>query len=237
MNETTKMILVLVIISILSAIALSITYESTIDTIEERKAAELKAALNEVFPSESFEEIEIPEELSKRNVKRMFQAKDGLVVLIEQPGFQSNILVLIGIDLVKMQVTNIKILDHLETPGLGSRIEEAEFLSQFKNKKLEQQEFDAITGATISSTAVINAVMSASVGIIKSVIGEEDSTGEENSITPEIIPLEPIVDVVEETNEPTHTKTDTETDDMPIDDEELKKQIIESLTKKQESIE
>ena len=186
MNETAKMVLVLVVICILSAVSLSITYENTIDIIEERKAAELKAALNEVYPSESFKEIEVPEELSKKNVKQMFQANEGLVILMEQPGFQSNILVLIGVDLVKKQLTNIKIVEHLETPGLGSRIEEEGFLSQFRNRKLEQQDFDAITGATISSAAVINAVKSASVGIMKSITGEEDA------ITSATIPLEPI---------------------------------------------
>ncbi len=233
MNETTRMVLVLVIISILSAVALSLTYENTIDIIEERKAAELKAALNEVFPSESFNELGVPEEFLKKNVKRMFQANEGLVMLMEQPGFQSNIMVLIGIDLVKKQITNIKIIDHLETPGLGSRIEEAGFLVQFKNKELAKQEFDAITGATISSTAVINAVRAASAGILHSITGEEDS------ITSATIPLEPIIGVMEESGEEASEATDEEIEDALMDDEKeiARREIIDSLIERQESIE
>lgn len=174
MNETTRMTLVLVFICILSAIALSITYEKTNPVIEERKAAILKASLNEVFPSESFEEAEVSEELSAKNVKQMFQAKDGLILLIEQPGFQSNIKVLVGIDTIKKQITNIKILEHLETPGLGSRIEEPDFLSQFTNQKLEEQEFDAITGATISSQSVIDAVKETSKEVLNLINKEKN---------------------------------------------------------------
>jgi len=158
MNETTRMVLVLVIICVLSAIALSVTYEKTIYIIEDRKLADLRASLNEVYPSDSHIEIDVPKELSEKNVKQMFKAKDGLILLIEQPGFQSNIKVLVGIDTLKKQITNIKILEHLETPGLGARIEEPQFLAQFKNQKLEQQKIDAITGATISSKAVIDAI-------------------------------------------------------------------------------
>ena len=46
-------------------------------------------------------------------------------------------------------------MEHLETPGLGARIEEEEFLDQFIGKP---EKIDAITGATISSTAVIDTV-------------------------------------------------------------------------------
>lgn len=158
MNETTRMVLVLVVICILSAISLSITYEKTNPIIEERKQAELKAALNEVYPSEDYEEIDVPEKLLEKNVKQFFKAKNGVILLIEQPGFQSNIKVLVGINTLKQEITRIKILEHLETPGLGSRITEPPFLAQFKNQKLDQQKVDAITGATISSKAVIDAV-------------------------------------------------------------------------------
>ncbi len=180
MNETTRMISVLVIICILSAVALSITYEKTNPIIEDIRLSNLKSALNEVYPSENYIEANVPKELLEKNVKQMFKAKDGLILMIEQPGFQSNIKVLVGINTLEKQITNIKILEHLETPGLGSRIEEPEFLSQFTLQPLEQQKIDAITGATISSKAVIDAVKITSQEILNSISKEEINKKEIN---------------------------------------------------------
>ena len=210
MNETIRMVSVLVIICILSAIALSLTYESTINIINERRSEELQSALNEVYPSETFEEADVPEGLLEKNVKQMFKAKDGLVLLIEQPGFQSNIKILVGIDTIKKQITDIKILEHLETPGLGSRIEEPGFLSQFKNKELEQQKFDAITGATISSSAIINAVKAVSMQIL----GPDAATTAKT-------PLKPA-----DSNKTLGTYEEAE---------KARKEVIESLIEKQKS--
>ena len=74
-------------------------------------------------------------------------------------GFGGTIKILIGVDNSK-KITGTKILEHLETPGLGERITEDEFLEQFVNKPitLQANEIDAITGATISSTAIIDTI-------------------------------------------------------------------------------
>lgn len=65
-------------------------------------------------------------------------------------------------------IENINIISQEETPGLGARITEKEFLDSFKNKKFspklelvlrksetENNEIDAITGATMTSDALI----------------------------------------------------------------------------------
>lgn len=55
--------------------------------------------------------------------------------------------------------TAIKVISHNETPGLGSRVAEPAFGAQFSRKGLQDLgEVAAITGATISSRAVIDAV-------------------------------------------------------------------------------
>ncbi len=56
-------------------------------------------------------------------------------------------------------IVNIKILSQNETPGLGSRVAEPEFREKFSNKNIaELGGVHAITGATISSRAVIDSV-------------------------------------------------------------------------------
>jgi electron transport complex protein RnfG len=64
-------------------------------------------------------------------------------------------------------VVNVSVLDQKETPGLGTKITEDEFLSQFKGKnpetfslrvKQDGGDVDAVTAATISSRAFCDAL-------------------------------------------------------------------------------
>jgi len=53
----------------------------------------------------------------------------------------------------------IKVLSQNETPGLGSRVAEESFTGRFANKNTDGlRDIQAITGATISSKAVIDSV-------------------------------------------------------------------------------
>lgn len=82
----------------------------------------------------------------------------GFVCQAEAKGYSSTIETLVGLT-PGLEITAIKILSQNETPGLGSRVAEDGFTRQFVRKKLA--DFDAvqaITGATISSSAVIRAV-------------------------------------------------------------------------------
>ncbi len=56
-------------------------------------------------------------------------------------------------------LTAIKVVSQNETPGLGARIAEPEFTARFMNKNTQEvASVEAITGATISSKAVIDSV-------------------------------------------------------------------------------
>ena len=75
-------------------------------------------------------------------------------------GYGGEIVMVVGIG-ENSEVSGIKIISHSETPGLGAKITTDEnFKSQFVGKALEGDsiEIDAISGATISSTAVKKAV-------------------------------------------------------------------------------
>lgn len=80
-------------------------------------------------------------------------------------GLWGAIRAVVGFDAGGGRLTGIEFLEQSETPGLGARIEEAWFKEQFKGKKgpLDlvpegsqdgENQFDAITGATITSKGV-----------------------------------------------------------------------------------
>ena len=94
---------------------------------------------------------------------------DGFVIVTTTPGLWGTITAAVGIARQggEAAITGLAIIDQNETPGLGGRITEDWFLSQFQGKfgpfrmvpegtnSAEKNEFDAITGATITSTAML----------------------------------------------------------------------------------
>lgn len=84
-------------------------------------------------------------------------------------GYSSYIQMLVSVD-TALQVKEIKILGHGETPGLGDQVEDTSFLGQFTGKTLDKivlvktetnENIQAIAGATISCRAVTNGVKDA----------------------------------------------------------------------------
>ena len=90
----------------------------------------------------------------------------GFVIPAEGPGLWGEIEAVIGFDAELSILTGVDFIKQNETPGLGGRIAEPWFRSQFRGKaaplsrvaegtmSADTHEFDAITGATITSTAV-----------------------------------------------------------------------------------
>jgi RnfABCDGE-type electron transport complex G subunit len=90
----------------------------------------------------------------------------GIAFAVDGNGFGGAIRLMVGLDPATRELRRVKVLDHLETPGLGARITEESFLKQFENKSLDdaftaKQDVDAITGATVSSQAVAATIKAA----------------------------------------------------------------------------
>lgn len=93
----------------------------------------------------------------------------GYVFETEAKGYGGTIKVMTGIDSTGT-VTGVAILSHSETPGLGANAEKPSFTDGYKqpapesgitlvkNKAAGDGEIEAMTGATITSRAVTNAV-------------------------------------------------------------------------------
>lgn len=96
----------------------------------------------------------------------------GCAIPVSAKGYGGDVSVMVGISSVDGgMVTGVEILSHSETPGLGANATSGDFRNQFKdNPSLHgfsvvkdgtggsEGKIDAITGATITSNAVTNAV-------------------------------------------------------------------------------
>jgi electron transport complex protein RnfG len=167
-KEMVSVLLKLIALSIVAAAVLGAVYIPTQEQVIKYKQEQKELALVVVMPlADHFDPvIKSGEEIL---YYRALDADNNLVgysFFRDQSGSQSVITLAGGID-TEYKVTGIKIMSHAETPGLGARIIESAFTDQFKGVSesdlmLSKKggAIDAITGASISSQAVIDGIQS-----------------------------------------------------------------------------
>jgi len=161
--------IILLLICFCASMVLSITYKFTRSRIEAQAITEEKSALDDIFPEASdFGEEKLAGEAYY--VARKDNKVLGYIIKAKAKGYASTINMLVGFD-VKGVIKGIKILSQEETPGLGAKINEVRygehkpwFLKQFEGRKaqeLDLKNIEAVTGATISSKAMLDGVKKA----------------------------------------------------------------------------
>ena len=157
MKEMVKYGFTLTLICIIAAGLLAGVNALTKSKIISQAHAEEEASLREVLPGAvSFEPVK------SEDVVLYYKALDGKGKLMgaafkaSGKGYSSTIETMVGM-LKEGTITAIKVISQNETPGLGSRVADPAFTEQFKNI-LDISGVSAITGATISSGAVINSI-------------------------------------------------------------------------------
>jgi len=157
MKEMVRYGLVLAIICIVAAGLLAGVNSLTKGKILQQAQAEEEASLKEVMPAgASFEAIKSDSEILYYKAYDESKNFIGIAFKTSGKGYSSIIETMVGM-LKDGTITAIKVLSHNETPGLGARVSEPGFTGQFTNKK-DLSKVEAITGATISSKAVIDSV-------------------------------------------------------------------------------
>ncbi|MFW6220648.1 MAG: RnfABCDGE type electron transport complex subunit G [Nanoarchaeota archaeon] len=167
-----KNIMVLIIILSISLLLLHNINKLTNPIIQEKKDEIFKEELLSIFDSfDSFNEKIIHDKNNnkKNTIFEIIKNNEiiGYAITEYKYGYQSEIGVLVGFNKNKT-IKKIKIIEQMETPGIGSKILDKNFLNQFSNKKKEEiklkkndGKIDAVTSATISSEAVVNSVKEA----------------------------------------------------------------------------
>ena len=121
--------------------------------------AEEEASLKGVIPEgEYFEPVKSGEEIIYYKAFDKGGNLAGIAFKASGKGYSSTIETMVGMKKDGM-ITTIKILSQNETPGLGAQVTQPQFTRQFTQKNIQNlNEVQAITGATISSKAVIDSV-------------------------------------------------------------------------------
>ncbi len=164
LKDLSKMVVTLLVISMISGLVLAVTYENVYPKILANNEAKLIGSLKVLFPeSNDFKEIVINDNVYYKAVKdgKML----GMAGSFTNTGFNGDITFVVGVD-TSGEVAGVELLGHTETPGLGARIADESFISQFKGKMIDEafllgEDVDGITGATISSRAITDGIKNA----------------------------------------------------------------------------
>ena len=178
MNKIVKLTFVLFLICAIVAAVLGVVNEVTKDRIAAIQAEKTRAAYNTVLESDSYKDLGITPctvtaNGQKIKINSIAEAGNGKGYVVEAAfsGAQGNITMVVGVNKAG-KCTGISITQHSETSGLGANAASSaevgvSFRSQFKGQdesialSRDGGRIDALSGATITSRSVTNAVKAA----------------------------------------------------------------------------
>lgn len=172
LKEIIKIGVILFAITAVSALLLAVVNKVTAPKILKNQTEKTYASMSEILPvAYDFEVIDVKE---SSNIKEAYKALDssgldvGYCIISTAFGYGGELSVLTAIS--ENKVVGIEILSHSETPGLGAKAIEPEFKDNFSEKtsgikvvkkNAKENEINAMSGATITSTAVTDCVNAA----------------------------------------------------------------------------
>lgn len=191
MNKIIKNTLILTIITLVAGVGLGFVYEITKDPIAMAQDKAKKEAWQAVFPEADLNDFKLAEldeaaaseAVEKLGIKATVDeactvGETGYVITATaKEGYGGDIQITVGIT-EDGTVNGVSILSISETAGLGMRATDPAFYGQYEGKQAEKfvvskdggngEPIDALSGATITSRAVTDAV-NATLGYYQSV--------------------------------------------------------------------
>ena len=158
MGKTLKLALFLAIVAGLSGAALSYVNGVTAPIIQEQKVAKDKSGLEAIYAGAEFIPVEDTDTSEYPSIQAIYEAKGkGYIYKCSVTGYGGPVEYLVALDndgtykgFVATEYSN-------ETKGFGSKIGEDEFKNGIVGKNIGDS-IDTISGATISSSAVVDGI-------------------------------------------------------------------------------
>ncbi len=185
--KPSRLISTMAIFSAIAGVLIVVAFQSTKPRIAQNRAVMLAAAIDEVLAAPAKVRTvfvykgalvdSLPAGVDSTGLDKVYLGLDaagqprGFAVTASGNGFSDVIDLIFGYEPVSGKILGMKVLSETDTPGLGDKIEkDSAFVNGFSGplapiqgikrttKKTDPHQVDMITGATISSRAVINAI-------------------------------------------------------------------------------
>ena len=173
MNKTLNLVVILTLTCVIAALSMALADRLTEGRIDTQKKMEKVSSIKNILPPFDNDPLADKKEIDGETfyIGKKAGKLTGIALEVEGEGYSGGIRIMVGIDPTGT-ITGVEILEQLETPGLGARIEDDTFRAQFKGKSLtnsklveghlavkkDNGDIDALTGATVSSRGVTEAV-------------------------------------------------------------------------------
>jgi electron transport complex protein RnfG len=172
-RKITKLGVILFTVTAITGLILGVVHDITLAPIQQTQARLMTEALAGAMPeADSFSAVDVAD-AANPIITEVNEAKNGgkpagYCITVTPSGYGGPIELVVGIPSTG-GVRAIRILSQTETPGLGAKAPQQQFSGQFDNKESDRLslvkstpsapgDIQAISGATITSTAVIDGV-------------------------------------------------------------------------------
>ena len=168
MKETIRITSVLTLVCVVCAFSLSFIYKAASEKINVNAQKRIQDAITNIAPDTKLVK---KQELQEEELYKLFNKDNdfiGYAFIAQGQGYQGKIKILAVSNTDLTKLIGIEVVESVETPGLGAKIQGAAFQKQFQNlttltpisytkdEVIKKNQIKAITGATVSSRAVIN---------------------------------------------------------------------------------
>jgi electron transport complex protein RnfG len=162
MKTYVHLTLILFVIAALSGLILGTVNQLTYEKIEANNSEKIEKGINQIYPEASYEDFKSFK--ADHILQNLYEVKSeeevvGYVFNAKAPKAFSGITVLIGLDL-EGNVVDVYFVSLKESQKIGDKVALPSFYEQFIGKNTTE-DADTISGATVSSNAMINAVKAA----------------------------------------------------------------------------
>ena len=214
-KDKKKTIIILTCITLVAGLVLGYIYDLTKEPIAAQNELTSLKAYKSIYPNASdFTSVisskdydivleEMGDKYGNIVLDDVLEVKDSsgssfgkIIAVTSKDGFGGNIKLYVGVN-IDGTTSGVQILEINETAGLGMNAQNEDFLNQYKNKTVSEftlvkgeissdDQISALSGATITSTAVTNAV-NAAIYIANADVSDKNSLEDETAPTKETI--------------------------------------------------
>ena len=167
-GEIIRIAVILTVICMAVSALVSFVYSMTNEIYQENLRKVKEEAISALFDGAAVSCEPLP--ITGTQAQELYRvSEDGRVLgycaNVKSAGFGGDIELMVAMGTDGMLI-GVEIISLSETPGLGSRVDDADYLAQYDGMSVDQQpllgeDVDAISGATISSRAVLAGVQKA----------------------------------------------------------------------------
>lgn len=158
MKKILHLTLFLAIVSALAGGALSWANDLTAPVIAANKEREEKQILLEMYPDAQVDDFHIVDyTVDNPSVQKIYEYGDSYIFNMQVSGYKDGTNFLVAIDKNDLTITAFKAISNGDTKGIGSKITESAFAESVTGKDAGG-ELDTISGATVTSTPVVEGI-------------------------------------------------------------------------------